>query len=93
MSRQLGELLDASTDIKIYTCEDFGGNIEVTIGKYMYLFYMKTLSNSTDIQSETPVDIFNMDIEQPTPGSENYIQLDIADTSVNDIINTISCHF
>ena len=31
----LETLLNNSNDIKIYTCEDFKGNIEITLGDYM----------------------------------------------------------
>lgn len=31
----------------------------------MYLFYKDKLSGSGDILSELPVDVFNMDIEEP----------------------------
>jgi hypothetical protein len=70
-----GTLLDTSNDVRIYTCDDFKGNIEIYKGKYMFLFYTKNLIGADEMLLEHPIDVFDMDIENPTP-SENYIPLD-----------------
>lgn len=94
MPATLGELLNISNDIKVYTCEDFNGNIEITIDKNMYLFYKDKLSGSGDMLSELPVDVFNMDIEAPTPGSNNYISLDVSsDASLNHKVDLLRAQF
>ena len=94
MPATLGELLNISNDIKVYTCEDFNGNIEITIDKNMYLFYKDKLSGSGDMLSELPVDVFNMDIEAPTPGSNNYIPLDVSsDASLNHKVDLLRAQF
>jgi len=87
--KNLSDLLSVSDEIKVFTCEDFGGNIEVTVGKYMYLFYASKLQNSAMVLSEPPVDVFDMDIEQPTPGSGNYISVDIASSSIDARLNQL----
>ena len=74
----LENLLNNSNDIKIYTCEDFKGNIEITIGDYMYLFYAKQIKNSENILLEKPISIYDMNIESPTPGTANFISLNIS---------------
>lgn len=75
VQQNLGKLLNESDDIKFYTCEDFKGNIEITVGKYMYLFYARDIKESGAILSETPVDVYDMDNENPTPGSDNYLHV------------------
>ena len=90
--KKLGDLLNVSEDVKIYTCEDFEGNIEVTVGQYMYLFYASKLKDSSAVLSEPPIDVFDMEIEKPTPGSENYILLSITDDcSVEDKLKQLLC--
>jgi len=90
--KKLGDLLNVSEDVKIYTCEDFEGNTEVTVGQYMYLFYASKLKDSSAVLSEPPIDVFDMEIEKPTPGSENYILLSITDDcSVEDKLKQLLC--
>jgi len=74
---QLASLLESSTDVKIYTCEDFRGNVEVNVGHYMYLFYCKDLSRSKNMPAEFPIQSFDMRVERVTPGTNNFIQLNI----------------
>lgn len=76
VQQNLGKLLNESDNIKIYTCEDFKGNIEITVGKYMYLFYAKKIKDSVAVLSEAPVDVYDMEIEKPTPGSNNYLRVE-----------------
>lgn len=76
VQQNLGELLNESNDIKIYTCGDFEGNIEITVGKYMYLFYANNIKDSMEVLTETPVDVYDMEIENPTPGSNNYLRVE-----------------
>ena len=58
--------------------EDFKGNIEITLGDYMYLFYAKQIKNSENILLEKPISIYDMNIESPTPGTANFISLNIS---------------
>ena len=84
--KNLENLLSASNDVRIYTCDDFKGNIEIYEGKYMYLFYKQNLVNSAEIMLEYPVDVFDMDIEAPTP-SENYIPIDTSENLIDVLQN------
>jgi len=81
---QLGSLLESSTDVKIYTCEDFRGNVEVNVGHYMYLFYCKDLSRSKNMSGEFPIQSFDMRVESVTPGTNNFIKLNIVEASSLD---------
>lgn len=74
---QLGGLLETAVNVKIYTCEDFKGNVEVHVGHYMYLFYCKNLSRSNNLGGEFPIQSFDMRVESVTPGTNNFIQLNI----------------
>ena len=71
----LDELLNTSENIKLYTCQDFKGNIEITIGTNMYLFFASKIKSSSNPDSELPIDVFDMNIEKPTPGSVNYMRI------------------
>ena len=75
----LEKLLETSNDVKIYTCEDFKGNIEVTINDLMYLFYSRSLLKSHNPGSQSPVQSFDMNIESKTPGIDNFIRMDLHD--------------
>jgi hypothetical protein len=86
----LGELLNISNDVKIFTCDDFKGNIEITVENSMYLFYARKIKNSTSVLTETPIDVFDMETETPTPGSNNYIRL--GGSSVNEKIHQLLEH-
>lgn len=79
MSNQitLETLLQTSDNVKIYTCEDFKGNVEIILNEFMYLFYTRKLLVSSNIKNEPPIQMFDMNIESPTPGTNNFIQLDI----------------
>lgn len=84
--KNLENLLNASNDVRIYTCDDFKGNVEIYNGKYMYLFYAEKLSESAYMMLESPVDVFDMEIEAPTP-SENYIPIDTSENLIDVLQN------
>jgi hypothetical protein len=89
----LETLLDSATNVKIYTCEDFKGNVEITKNGFMHLFYTRKLLTSSNIKGEPPIQSFDMDIESPTPGSDNFIQLDInmcLDKKIDHLLSIIN---
>ena len=90
MSTNLGELLKTSENIKLYTCQDFKGNVEITLGTNMYLFFASKIKSSSNAHSELPIDVFDMNIEKPTPGSDNYMR--IGGSSTDEKMNNIMQH-
>ena len=90
MSTNLGELLKTSENIKLYTCRDFKGNVEITLGTNMYLFFASKIKSSNNAHSELPIDVFDMNIEKPTPGSDNYMR--IGGSSADEKMNNIMQH-
>jgi hypothetical protein len=46
------------------------------ISKYIHARTLNKIKDSVAVLSEAPVDVYDMEIEEPTPGSNNYLRVE-----------------